>query len=290
MSSVLYDELGPRARAKVRIATIVIGLLLVALVVELARRFAEHGQFEGELWEPFTDVRVLRRLLEGLWVTVRAAVVSMVFAIVLGALLAVGRLGRLLPVRLLTATYTEVFRALPLLLLIYFSARGLDKYGIQLSAFWILVVPLVAYNGAVLAEIFRAGILSLDRGQSEAAYSVGLTYSQTMTYVLVPQAVRRMLPALISQLVTLLKDTSLGFVIPLLELTRWGQIIGEQFTNLLPTYLVVAAIYVTINVGLSRLARRLEMRQVRRLGAAPMAVAGIEDLAALSAVAMETED
>ena len=288
MTSVLYDELGPRGRVRVRIATVVVSLLLAGLVSALVRRFADSGQLDAEVWEHFTDVRVLRRLAEGLSMTVRAAVVAMVLAIALGALLAVGRLGTLRPVRWLSASYVEVFRALPLLLLIYFSARGLDQYGIHLSAFWILVVPLVAYNGAVLAEIFRAGILSLDRGQSEAAYAVGLTYPETMAYVLVPQAVRRMLPSLVSQLVTLLKDTSLGFVIPLLELTRWGQIIGEQF-SLLPTYVVVAAIYVAVNFSLSRLARRLEVRQVRRYGAAPMAVGGVEDLAALSAVAIEIE-
>jgi len=212
-----------------------------------------------------------------------------VLATALGALLAISRLATSAASRIVAGTYVEVFRAVPLLLLVFFASRGLDKYGFDIPGFWQIVIALVAYNSAVLAEIFRAGVLSLDRGQPEAAYAVGLTYSQAMAHVLVPQAVRRMLPSLVSQLVTLLKDTSLAFVIPVEELLTRGQRAGEEFTSLLQAYVIVAAMYVAMNYALSRFARRLEVRQVRRYGAAPMVVGGVEDLAALSAVAVETD-
>ena len=119
----------------------------------------------------------------------------------------------------------------------------------------------------MLGEIFRAGILSLDRGQTEAAYAVGLGYWQAMRLVVVPQAVRRMIPAIVSQLVTLLKDTSLGFVITYEELLRRSRITGEFFNNPLQATVFVALVYIAVNLTLSRVARRLEVRQRRRLGA-----------------------
>lgn len=276
----LYDELGPRARARVRAATVASAAVLLALTVVALRRFAAHDQFEADLWRPFTDVRVIRFLRDGLWVTLRLAAAGMVLALAFGALLAFGRLARLRLVRLLSGAVVEVLRAVPLLLLIYFVARGLDRQGIDFPGFWQVVVALTAYNGAVIAEIIRAGVLSLDRGQSEAAYSIGLTYPQAMAYVVMPQAVRRMLPALVSQLVTLIKDTSLAYVIPLLELTRRGQIVGEEFTNLLPAYVVIAVVYIAICYSLSRFARWLEARQRRRYGGT-VHVSGVEDLAVL---------
>ena len=131
----------------------------------------------------------------------------------------------------------------------------------HLTIFWYVVLALVAYNGAVLGEIFRAGILSLDPGQTEAAYAVGLGYWQAMFLVVVPQAARRMIPAIVSQLVTLLKDTSLGFVITYEEFLRRGEITGEFCKNLLQTYIVVALLYIVVNFTLSQTARRLEVRQ-----------------------------
>jgi glutamate transport system permease protein len=140
------------------------------------------------------------------------------------------------------------------------------------------------YNGAVLGEIFRAGILSLDRGQSEAAYSLGMGYWQAMLLVVIPQAARRMIPAIVSQLVTLLKDTSLGAPIAYLELLRRARINGEFFGNPLQSLFVVAVMYIAVNFTLSRVARRLEVRQRRRLGAGQIAVAGAgEDLAVVGA-------
>jgi glutamate transport system permease protein len=217
---VLADALGPRARRRALVASVVSGLALAAVVAVAVGRLSGQGQLTAAKWRPFTDRRVLRFLLLGLVATLKVAAVAMSLSILVGAVMALGRLARNRPVRWLSGAYVEGFRAVPLLLLIFFSARALPRLGFDLSVFWYLVLGLVAYNSAVLGEIFRAGILSLERGQTEAALALGLGYWQTMLLVVVPQAVRRMVPAIVSQLVTLLKDTSLGFVLPYEEFLR----------------------------------------------------------------------
>lgn len=281
---VLADALGPRARRRVLVASLVAGVVVMFLVAAALHRLQQKGQLDWRLWEPLTRRSVLRFLLGGLLNTLKAAAVSMAFSLAFGGLLALGRLARNAPVRWVAGAYVELFRALPLLLLILFTGLGLPKYGIALPAFWYLVIPLTAYNSAVLAEIFRAGILSLDRGQSEAALAIGLTYWQAMLLVVVPQAVRRMIPATISQVVTLLKDTSLGFIVIYEELLRRARVTGEFFRNPLQAVAAVALMYIVVNFALSMAARRLEVRQRRRYKAGTMHVTGIEELAVTAAV------
>ena len=281
---VLADALGPKARRRATLASVISALALAALAAGALARLADNGELSAERWRPFTDARVWRFLLAGLAATLKVAAVAMSLSILIGAAMALGRLARNRPLRWLSGAYVEGFRAVPLLLLIFFSARGLPRFGLDLDVFWYLVLGLVAYNSAVLGEIFRAGILSLERGQTEAAYAIGLGYWPTMLLVVVPQALRRMVPAIVSQLVTLLKDTSLGFVLPYEELLRRAQILGESTGKpLLSSLFVAAAVYIAVNLTLSRLARRLELRQRRRYHAGGIEVSGLEDLAVLEA-------
>ncbi|MGH9277242.1 MAG: amino acid ABC transporter permease [Acidimicrobiales bacterium] len=282
---VIADALGPRARRKVRIASLVAGVIIAAWLVLAVKRAADNDQLSPERWGSILRWPVLKFLLIGLWTTVRLAAVAMVLAILIGGIMALGRLAHNRLLKLAAGAYTDFFRAMPVLLLIYFSALGLPRYGFDFSAFWFVVFALAAYNGAVLSEIFRAGILSLDRGQSEAAYSLGLGYWQAMLLVIVPQAARRMIPAIVSQLITLLKDTSLAFVIALEELSRRSRIVGEFTGNILQAYTIAAILYIIVNFALSRLARRLEVRQRRRLGAGAIEVTGVDELAVVGAQA-----
>ncbi|HVL27798.1 MAG TPA: amino acid ABC transporter permease [Acidimicrobiales bacterium] len=277
------DALGPRGRRLTLIASVISGVLIVAALVVAYNRLSARGQLDASRWDPFTQWPVWRFLLLGLVTTVRVAMIAMAGAILVGALMALARLSRTRPLRWAGAAYVEFFRGVPLVLLVFFSYLGLPRYGVEISAFSALTLALIIYNGAVLGEIFRAGILSLDRGQSEAAYSLGMTYWQSMLLVIIPQAARRMVPAIVSQLVTLLKDTSLGAAIGFEELLRRARITGEFFINPLQALVVAAAIYVVVNFTLSRVARRLELRQRRRYQAGKIAVAGIEDLAVLQA-------
>ncbi|MEY2421062.1 MAG: glutamate transport system permease protein [Acidimicrobiaceae bacterium] len=280
---VLADALGPRARRKVLIASVVTGAALAALLGVAVQRLVDKGQLEWARWEPLTQWSVLKFLLGGLGDTLRAAFAGMTLALLIGAALALLRLAQTAVVRWLATAWTEFFRGVPLLLLIFFSYSGLRQYGIDISPFRALVLALALYNGAMLGEIFRAGILSLDRGQTEAAYAIGLSYWQAMLQVVIPQAARRMTPAIVSQLITLLKDTSLGFVITYEELLRRSRSTGEFFRNPLQVTVFVAVLYIAVNFTLSRIARRLEVRQRRRLGAGAIATTtGVEDLAVVS--------
>ena len=268
---VLFDLPGPKARRRIRIGTAVGALLVLAIVALVLVRLGANGQLEPQRWAILFDPasRVPQALGQALLRTLRVAVVGMVLATALGLLLAVGRLSEHRWVRVLVSTLIEFFRAVPLLVLIFALYFLLPKFGIRLSAFWALVSGLVLYNSAVLAEIFRAGILSVDRGQREAAYGLGLRKTQVMTLVLLPQATRRMLPVLIAQLVVLLKDTSLGFIISYPELLRTARGLVEfytlQFGNTYTFQLYVAAavIYIVINLLLSWLARYVERRTRR---------------------------
>jgi glutamate transport system permease protein len=276
---MLADALGPRGRRRVLIASVVSGVVAAGVVALVVLRLADKDQLDASRWEPLTRWSVLRFLLGGLGQTLKAAAAAMALAMVVGALFALARLAHSRAVRWPAVAYIEFFRGVPVLLLILFTAFALPSYGVHLDVIWYLVLALAAYNSAVLAEIFRAGILSLDRGQSEAAFSLGLGYWQAMFSVVVPQAARRMIPAIVSQLVTLLKDTSLGYVIAFEELLRRGQTTGEFFGNPLQAVAFVAVMYIAVNFTLSRLAHRLEVRQRRGYRAGAISVTGVEDLA-----------
>ncbi|MGY1743214.1 MULTISPECIES: amino acid ABC transporter permease [unclassified Blastococcus] len=274
--SVLYDAQGPRGRRRTRIGTAVALVLLAGLALLVVRRLADRGQFSMELWGPLIDPdneafdAVWRLLGEGVVNTLEAAAVAMVLSVVLGTLIAVARLSLGRVGRIPLIAFVEVFRGLPVVVLVYFGVRVLDDVGVDLSGlpggqvFWGLVIGLTAYNMVVFAEVIRAGVASLPRGQREAALATGLTNGQTMRLVLLPQAFRVMLPAIISQLVVVLKDTSLvAFVANYDELLSQGESIQRNLDNPIQTFTVVALIYIAINYTLGRLAEYIQRRQQR---------------------------
>ena len=282
MSTRFGDELGPRGRRRVAIASagsvVVLGLLGYVAVA----RLADRGQLDAGLWTRFFDPQVLKFLFTGLRRTLELALQSMALALPLGVMLALARLHRWLPLRLAATVWIEFFRGLPLLLLMIFNVLAVSSF----SFFTAALVALVLYNSAQLAEITRAGILSLHRGQRDAAVSLGMTEGQTMRYVVLPQALRRMAPAIVSQLVTLLKDTTLAAVITYEELLRRFRLaakgdIGEP-EAILQAFALAAVVYIVLNLVLSQAARRLEVRQRRRYRAEPIAVGGTEDVAVLA--------
>ena len=274
--SVLYDAQGPRARRRTRIGTVVALLLLAGLAYVVFQRLAERDQFTMEKWGPLIDPSneafdaVWGLLYEGVVNTLRAAAVAMTLSIVLGTLIAVGRLSLGRTGRIPLVALVELFRGLPVVVLVYFGARVLDDVGVPLDqlpggqTFWGLVIGLTAYNMVIFAEVVRAGVQSLPRGQREAALATGLTNGQAMRLVLLPQAFRVMLPAIISQLVVVLKDTSLvTFVANYDELLSQGESIRRNLDNPIQTFVVIALMYIAINYALGRLAQYLERRQSR---------------------------
>lgn len=265
-ATVLYDAPGPKAVRVNRILTVVVSLVLLALVVSVLWALGDKGQLDGDKWNIFVKGNSWTTyILPGLWATVKAAVLSIILALVVGAVLGIGRLSTHRSVRWVCSVIVEVFRAIPVLVLMLFAYTVFGEWGLFPSTqlgFAAVVFGLTMYNGSVIAETLRSGIESLPKGQSEAAYALGLTWGQTMTKVLLPQAVAAMMPAIISQMVIALKDSALGYMIGFVEVVRSGRQLGEYYGAMLPSLLVVAAIMIIINFGLSKIAERIE-RQLR---------------------------
>ncbi|HWL85688.1 MAG TPA: amino acid ABC transporter permease, partial [Polyangiaceae bacterium] len=256
-SAVLYDVPGPRARARHRVLGVATVVLLAAAVVFIIYRFWETGQFEPLKWKQFEYEAIQIELLNGLRATLEAAGTAAVLAMVFGAVFANVRRSDAWIFRAPASFVIELFRAIPLLILIFFGYYVPLQYGWHISNFWALVVGLTLYNGSVLAEIIRSGIEAVPRGQSEAAYALGLQKTQVLTLILLPQALRAMLPSIVGQLVVLLKDTALGFIITYPELLYVGKQMGSRLAfglPYVPTYLVVAAIYIGMCALLSAFA------------------------------------
>ncbi len=220
-------------------------------------------------WEPFKLATTWEFLLKGLLVTLKIGAWSIVISSAVGFVLALGRLSNAKAVQMFSAGYIELMRALPSYLIIFYVFIVLPRLKIVLPTDWYAIIGLSLYTSAVMAEIFRAGILSIEKGQLEAAYSLGLKPYHTITTVVLPQALRRMVPAIVSQLITLTKDTSLAAIIAVHELTRAGKELYEFYTGEMPrpvileTLAVVAAIYFVICYALALLSQRLEVKQGR---------------------------
>ncbi|MFJ2633521.1 MULTISPECIES: amino acid ABC transporter permease [unclassified Streptomyces] len=258
-SSALYDIPGPKALARHRLYAWLTTAVLAALVGFVVYKLVDTGQFSAVKWRPFAYAGIQRLLLKGLANTLKAFAWAAVLSLVFGAVFAAGRLSDHRPVRWFSTLVVEFFRAMPLLVMIFFIFIAL-----KLEPMTALVIGLTLYNGSVLAEVFRAGVNSVPRGQGEAAFALGMRKTQVMAQVLVPQAARAMLPAIVSQLVVALKDTSLGYLITYEEFLYAGKLIA---TNLdydlpfIPVVMVIAPIYIGMCMLLSWFANWLARRE-----------------------------
>ncbi|MET9220234.1 amino acid ABC transporter permease [Streptomyces sp. NPDC008079] len=258
-SSALYDIPGPKALARHRLYAWLTTAVLAALVGFVVYKLVDTGQFSAVKWRPFAYAGIQRLLLKGLANTLKAFAWAAVLSLVFGAVFAAGRLSDHRPVRWFSTLVVEFFRAMPLLVMIFFIFIAL-----KLEPMTALVIGLTLYNGSVLAEVFRAGVNSVPRGQGEAAFALGMRKTQVMAQVLVPQAARAMLPAIVSQLVVALKDTSLGYLITYEEFLYAGKLIA---TNLdydlpfIPVVMVIAPIYIGMCMLLSWFANWLAHRE-----------------------------
>src|SRR5918999_387050 len=263
--------------------------------------------FDPDNWEWLTTGNNLRFLLEGFLVNLEIAAIAIVFSLAVGLLLALARLAKLKPLSVAAGVWIDVWRNLPLIFIILYLALALpapwkDFYesnvpgffpeALQSGRVFAGILGLVFYNSAVLAEIMRAGILSLDRGQGEAAASIGLTYPQQLRYVILPQGLRRMVPAGVSQLITLNKDTTLVSIVAIQEVMRHGRVLSSgifAFTGegvqapVLQVFIFIGLLFVITNFTLSRLSRRLEIRERKRTGGTAGPITGLEDQTALAA-------
>jgi aspartate/glutamate/glutamine transport system permease protein len=255
--------------------------------------------FDPANWEWLITGNNARYIIEGFLINLEIAIIAMLLSLLVGLLLALARLARNPVLSFVAGVWVDLFRNLPLIFLILYLALTLpiswrDAWeenvpgwlpeAYQSGFVFAALVALVLYNSAVIAEVMRAGILSLPRGQSEAALALGLSYRQSMRHVILPQGLRRMVPATVSQLITLNKDTTLVSIIAITEVMRRGRIVtSSNFfavvqAPVLHVFLFIGLLFVLVNYGLSRLSRRLEVGQQRRVGTKMEQVAGVEDL------------
>ncbi|MFI7409832.1 amino acid ABC transporter permease [Streptomyces sp. NPDC049627] len=289
MSSVLYDAPGPRAKRRNVIVSVVFFALLALLAWFVWNAMDEKNQLEWALWKPFTESQAWTTyLLPGLADTLTAAALAMVIALPLGAIFGIARLSDHRWVRVPATSVIEFFRAIPVLLLMLFANEAYDRWAdftTEQRQLYAVVTGLVLYNASVLAEVVRAGILALPKGQSEAALAIGLRKSQTMRTILLPQAVTAMLPAIVSQLVVIVKDTALGGVmIGFTELLNTRSTLAAYYANPIPSFIVVAIIYIVLNFILTSFASWLEKR-LRRSKRSTGAVLSAEDMEELNPAA-----
>ncbi|MFK0294003.1 amino acid ABC transporter permease [Streptomyces sp. NPDC090442] len=270
-ASVLYDVPGPRARARNRVYSVIGALAVVGLLVFAVLRLNSKGQLDPAVWQIFNYAGVRTSIRDGILTTLQVFAVAAVLSLLLGVLLAVARLSDHKPVSWLATGFVELFRAVPLLITIYalwvVLLTNRDALGLTGSQpqFWALVAGLTVYNGSVQAEVLRAGINSVPTGQREAAYALGMSKTQVMTTVLLPQAIRAMLPTIISQLVVTLKDTSLGYIITFEELLYTARLMSTNIIvngndTYIPVIIVIGSIYVAMCLALSALAHWIERR------------------------------
>ncbi|MBF6354582.1 amino acid ABC transporter permease [Nocardia higoensis] len=263
-ASVLFDAPGRRARIRNHILSVLVAAAIIAAGYYLFRVFEQKGQFEAAKWTPFLEQEVWTTyLLPGLRGTIVAALLSIVFAMVLGMIFGILRLSEHRSIRIVAGTVVEFARAIPVLILMIFLFALFSEYDVFKSddlALAAVVTALTIYNGSVIAEIVRAGIRSLPRGQTEAALAVGMRKNQLMRLILLPQAITAMLPALISQMVVALKDTALGYQITYVEIVRSGQQLGASESNTIPALVVVALVMIALNSTLTFVATAVERR------------------------------
>ena len=266
MTSVLYDVPGPKAIARNRVLAVVTVVVVAAVRGFIGYRLALSGQFSPDKWGLFTYSAVWEQILEALGKTLAAFALAAVLSVVLGFVLSIGRLSDHRWVSIPVTAVTELFRAVPVLVMMMLLYYGLPSIGVKMDPYWAVVIALVAYNGSVLAEALRAGIESLPRGQKEAGYAIGLRKSGVMRLILLPQAVRAMLPVIVAQLVVTMKDTALGFIITYPELLY----LAKQFSSnvqfdrpLLQSAIVIGGIYIVMCLILSGIAKWLEIRTNR---------------------------
>lgn len=201
-------------------------------------------------------------LLEGFWVTLKVAFISIILSFIIAALVGTIRFVKIPVISQILAVIVETIRNLPLLLIIFFAYFALPEINIKLEIIPAAIIALTLFESAMISEIIRSGLNSIDKGQMEAARSSGLTSVQALKYIILPQALRRMIPPMVSQFISLLKDTSLAVVISLPELTHHAQIIyGQSSSYFIPILLLVAIMYFVVNYTLSIIARRLELKQ-----------------------------
>ena len=271
---VLYEEPGPKARRRILVATVAAAVALAVLLALVVRRFYVTGQLAPKFWAFFARPTTWAFLFQGFLGTMEVSLTAGLIAIALGFVLMLGRVSgsRILggPCRVVI----NFFRGVPSLLLIYFFFMVVPQYGVRMPSFWMITLPVGLAASGVLAEVFRAGVNAVPQGQSEAAYSLGMRRMKVMFKIVFPQAVRYVIPSLISQLVVVVKDTTVAYVVSYPDMLQNARVLISNYSALVSTYFVVAIIYILLNYAINQaaiaVARRTDTKIITRSSENPV--------------------
>lgn len=296
--SLLFDAPGPNASKKIRIANIIACFVFVLIVIAIIARLTNppHGenQLSLELIKPAVESEAwIDFYLPGLWMTLKASLLAIVGSIVFGLFFGLCRLLPNFLIRSVSAIIVEFCRAVPVLLLMIFLWRGFAFSGIKSASYWAVVLALILYNGSVVAELVRSGVGNLPNGQREASLALGLSHYQSLTQIEMPQAVIAMMPAAVTQIVVVLKDTALGSIIMYTDLLQESRRLGSMYFNILQTLSVAAIVYFLICWALSWFAQwlpsHIKNRTAAPTEAEPVAPIAIMDPSNVNQIAVAEE-
>ena len=257
LEDILFAAPSPQSRRTTRVVSVMVAAVLLLLAAAIVHQFHSAGQLDAPFWEFFAWPTTWAFLAKGLLGTLASAAMAAAIALTLGVVLLLGRLSQLRWVRWPSIATIEFLRGTPTLLLIYVCFLVLPSAGIKLSTYWMLTLPIGLSTAAVVAEVYRAGVLAVPRGQTDAARSLGMTKTQVFFSIVFPQALRYIIPALVAQLVIVVKDTTFGYVVTYGELMQNAKVLIANYNSLVPVYLVVAALYCLVNYAISKASQRL---------------------------------
>lgn len=250
---IIYEAPGPKTRRRIAVATAVSFIVIAVLIVVIIRQFYVAGQLSSKYWSLFTRYTTWRFLGRGLVGTIKVAIMAGVVAFAAGLLMMLGRISKFRILRGISITLIEITRGIPTLLFIYFFFLLAPQFGLKLPAFWKITLPVAISAAGVVAEVLRSGVNAVPKGQSEAAVSLGMRSGSVFFKIVFPQAFRYVIPALISELVIVLKDTTFAYVVNYADLMQNAKVLISNYDALLSMYLVVAVIYILINYLLNKL-------------------------------------
>lgn len=263
----LYEAPGPRTRRLMVAGTVLTGILVIIGIGLVIRQFYVTGQLAPRYWTFLAQPTTWRYLLQGFRGTVSVALTAGVLSLLLGLVLMLGRTSGIRPLSALCRVVTDFFRGVPSLLLIYFFFLAVPQYGIRLSSFWMITLPVTLAASGVLAEVLRAGVNAVPRGQVEAAMSLGMRRGRIMFKIVLPQAVRFVIPSLISQLVVVVKDTTVAYVVNYPDLMQNARVLITNYDALVSMYFTVAIVYILLNYAINKLsgfvAERMGVKIIR---------------------------
>ncbi len=247
MRDALYEVPGPKGKRRIFVGTIIASVLVAVAIGLVVRQFYITGLLAPRYWSFFLQPTTWLFLAQGFLGTVCVALSAGAMALVLGLVLMLGRTSKIKALAVVSRVFIDFFRGVPSLLLIYFFFLVIPQYGIKLSSFWMLTLPVGLAASGVLAEVFRAGVNAVPKGQVEAAHSLGMRSHQVTFKIVLPQAIRYVIPTLISQLVVVVKDTTVAYVVSYPDMLQNARVLITNYDALVSTYFVIAVIYIVLN-------------------------------------------